>query len=810
MTACRPKRGLAGLAGLLLLLVLALAPVPGTVALAQQPTQGLTADWEAVASRAETTLDNERVASRTLETLRKEIADWRKRLTEEQNASSARIEILKSQIAALGPPPGEGQTESADITARRNSLNAQLAELQAPSLAAVEALSRAEAIIQEIDRRLRERQADALLKLSPSPLNPINWPAGVAVLTQGMKTLGQEVGQSWADPARRTDLRNNLPLILLFLVMAGLLVWKGPRFMERLSRRLQAVSIRARDVLAAVVSLGQIVVPVFGAFFLVVALVYSGMMGPRLSAFVGALPNAAFAFFSALWLGSWLFPTEAAGGRERAGLRLTDRPAEGRFLAAMIGLVAAAEVFRQAFITDVRPPLSLAAQSVWAAPLVILVSVFVFRLGVLLRGGARGASGAGEEVLFRNRLIRLIGTGAAVLAVVAPLLAVIGYVAAANAIIWPTVHSLGLIGLIILLQRFGTDIYLIVTRGDESARDELLPVLWGFALSLASLPVFALIWGARDTDIAEVWAKFVAGVSIGGVRVSPAAFLAFAVIFAAGYAATRLLQGALKSSILPRTKIEKGAQNAISAGVGYLGIVLAAIVAVNAAGIDLSSLAIVIGALSVGIGLGLQNIVSNFVSGIILLVERPISEGDMIEVGGKIGIVRAISVRSTRIETFDRTDVIVPNGDLVSGVVTNWTRSNMNGRLVQQFTVAHGSDTRKVQAILQEAADAQPLAMMDPPPNVGFIGYSPDGLIFEVRIILADLNLKGDLQTSLLHDVLERFAAAGIELPARPGLAAEAAAVPRRPKAAARRPPPKADPRQVMNDPDEGIDPDRR
>ena len=719
--------------------------------------------WEKDAARAEEVVALERALPSLLEQIRETIVDWRAKLAQAQNSNSAQIKTVKDQIAALGPAPTEEAPDAPEIAALRTKLTDQLAQLQAPGLAAVEAHSRAEGIIRQIDAKIRARQADALLKLSPTPVNPAHWPAALAVLTQGTKTLWAEADTAWQLPAKRTELRNNLPVIILYLLIAVVFVWRGPGFMESLTGRLQrGTSVRARNLAAGLVSLGQIIVPVGGMIFLVLALRSTGMVGTRSGALIDALPFAAFAFFAARWLGGWFFLPELS----RPGVpMLADRPAEARFHVSMIGLMLSAEIFRNAFITEVRPPLSMAAQAVWATPLTCVLAVFLFRLGVLLRRRSSEIAAADGATDFHIQIMRLVSTAVVVISVVAPVLAIIGYVAAAHALIWPTALSLGLIGMIILVQRFTANIYLMITQGDEDAREALFPVLIGMVLSFAALPLFALIWGARTTDLLEAWTQFSAGVSIGDTRISPAIFLTFVLVFAVFYMATRLVQGALRSTILPRTGLDKGAQNAVTSGVGYLGIFLSAIAAIGAAGINLSSLAIVAGALSVGIGFGLQNIVSNFVAGIILLIERPISEGDMIQVGNEFGVVKSISVRSTQIETFDRTDVIVPNADLISGVVTNLTRGNLTGRLIIPVGVAYGSDTRRVEAMLLEIANDQPLVLVDPAPTVYFVGFGADSLNFEVRTILSDVNFKMVVQSEILHQITERFAEESIEIP---------------------------------------------
>ena len=717
------------------------------------------AQWEKDAQGAEDALAADRVSNQALEALRERIVAWRSTFGTAQNANAAQIETVKAQIAALGPAPTEEKPDAPEIAGRRKALSDQLSKLQAPGLAAVEAYSRADGLIRQIDARIRARQASELLRLSPTPANPANWPAGVAVLTGGLHTLWKEADEAWNNPARRTELTNNLPVIVLLLAIAGILLVRGPDFIERLSvRLLTRASIRGGDIVAAVVSLGQVVVPVLGMVLLVAAILSTGMTGMRSRALISALPQAAFYFFTLRWLASWLFRSEAGHGPT-----LTDRPAEARFHVNTIALMAALEAFRRAFITEVRPPLSMAAQAVWAAPFVCILAIFLFRLGLILRPAQGPSAPAGTE--FRDKSLRLIGTAVVAISVVAPALALVGYVAAANALIWPTVASLGLFGLILLLQRFATDIYLVATRSGEEGREALLPVLIGFGFAILALPAFALIWGARTADLSELWTRFSEGLTIGETRLSPAVLLTFLLIFAIGYALTRLTQGALKSAILPRTKLEKGVQNALISGLGYLGIFLAALVAITGAGIDLSALGYVVGALSVGIGFGLQNIVQNFVSGIILLIERPISEGDMIEVNNQTGIVKGISVRSTWIETFDRTDVIVPNADLVSGVVTNLTRHNLSGRIIIPIGVAYGSDSRKVAAILLELVEAQPLVAVDPAPAVHLVGFGPDSLNFEIRAILSDVNFKMGVQTELLHQIYQRFAAERIELP---------------------------------------------
>ena len=722
-------------------------------------------DWQRMAERAEAEIAERRTSSDRLEEIRLQLAQWRAALLTAQNANSARIGTVREQIAALGPAPAEGESEADEISSRRQELAQQLVKLQAPGIAAEEGYRRADGLIREIDRTLRERQADELLQLWPSPVNPGNWPEAAIGLSDTVLRLWDEAVTAWTDPKARTELFDNMPLILVLLGVALALVVYVRRWVERFAERLQqGASVRGRKVWSLLASSGEIILPTLGVVALATALIASGMPGEIGRNIVAALPLIGFVIFAAAWLGARAFPRVQLDG---AVLPMPpERRAEGRFLSVLMGLVIATEMLRSAAMD--AQGYSDATTAVMTFPILLTGGLILMRTGRLLR-----LTRDAEDKSYVLRLLLVFARALTVVGALGPVLAGFGYVQAATALIYPAILSLGLISLLFILQRLLGDVWALVVKADEKAGDTLVPVLAGFAMTLASLPVFALIWGARFSDLTELWTRFTEGFSLGGATISPTDFMIFAVVFVIGYMLTRLFQGALRSTILPKTRIDQGGQTALVAGVGYVGIFLAALVAINAAGIDLSGLAIVAGALSVGIGFGLQQIVSNFISGIILLVERPVSEGDWIEVGGVQGRVRGISVRSTRIETFDRNFVIVPNADLITGRVTNWTRFSLSGRLIVPVAVAQGSDTRQVERILREIVEAQPLAILNPPPLVAFMGYTTNQLTFEIRVILRDVNFSLQVRSDINHLIMERFRQEGVHILPPPAPPAE-------------------------------------
>jgi small-conductance mechanosensitive channel len=757
-----------GLTVLLLALAVALSglagagPVPAA-AQGQQVQNGLDyAAWEDLAARVERALEGGEVATPVLEELRTQIAAFRQKFTEAQGVNATTLKTVRDQLAAIGPPPETG-TEPADITAQREELNRRLARLEAPARTAELARSRADGLITGIDETIRERETAELLRIGPMPVNPLHWPDALRALYRLTGDVTGEVARSWQSPIERTILKDNLPVIVVLTLVGLILLARGRRWSVRLMARLVGESPSAGRWIASFgASLGEWVLPYAGIYALVRAADTSGTLGVRGEMLLDALLPAALILLLARWLAQRVFPRHEPRGPV---LHLDDRCRySGRLYGALLGMVVAAFYFVQAVAEGAG--WSESATNVVIFPVQVLTGLLLWRLAALLSLHCRACMAENEgEPGFSGRVARLIGRVLLAVAVIGPLLAAVGYVKAAQALMLPTALSLLLLAALVIVQRLLTELYVMVTGNRDGAAESLLPVLAGFALVVVSLPGFALIWGARPAQLLEFWTRFTEGVSLGGVQISPVVFVTFAAVFALGYVVTRLVQGALRNTILPKTRLDTGGRNAIVSGTGYVGIFLAAVIAITSAGIDLSSLAIVAGALSVGIGFGLQNIVSNFVSGIILLIERPISEGDWIEVGGQHGYVKSISVRSTRIETFDRTDVIVPNADFVSGTVTNYTRGNTVGRVIVPVGVAYGTDTRRVEKILREIAEEHPMVLMNPAPNVVFRGFGASSLDFEIRAILRDVNWVMSVHSDMNHEIARRFVEEGIEIP---------------------------------------------
>ena len=729
-------------------------------------------DWEVAATRAERALALDAISDEALEDLRAEMAEFREAFLDSRDANAGRLATVESQVEALGPAPEEGAEEPAGTAARRAELEAQREELLAPRRAASESLSRAQGLIDEIDATLRDRQAAQLREAGPTPLNPELWRPAAVDLAEAGRRLVREPVEALERPGGAPLTRTSVPL-LIGLVLFGVALLTGARRWLRAPMRWaeRRLPLRAQGAAVFAISLGQVILPVAGAALIARAAAASGLAGPVWDSVLRVLPAAAFQLYGAFWLGGWLF------SRSDRWARVLDlSPAarrEGRAYAAILGAAFAGAVLLGGLASASAMDWPAETRAVVNAPFVLVIGIILFRMGRVLSSGAQAAPqdadgaapAASEGGAFGTFVARQIGRATMLAGIAGPILAALGYDAAATALVYPAVLTLALIGILVILQQFVRDLYALAGRRDDGAEDALLPVLIGFVLGIVALPLLALIWGARVSDLTELWARVRQGVTIGETVISPEAILAFALLFAIGLTVTRLLQRALRTQILPRTKLDVGGRTAIVSGLGYVGIFLAGLIAITGAGFDLTSLAFIFGALSVGIGFGLQNVVSNFVSGIILLIERPISEGDWIDVGGNQGYVRAISVRSTRIETFDRTDVIVPNADLIAGTVTNYTRGNLVGRLIAPVGVAYGTDTRKVEGILREIAEAHPMVSLAPPPSILFRGFGASSLDFEIRAILRDVNWVMSVHSDMNHAIAARFAAEGIEIP---------------------------------------------
>lgn len=281
---------------------------------------------------------------------------------------------------------------------------------------------------------------------------------------------------------------------------------------------------------------------------------------------------------------------------------------------------------------------------------------------------------------------------------------------------------------------------------------------------VGGIPALLLVWALNWVDFGGFLNTLTIGFQVGSVTISPAMVLGVLAILVFGYLATRLFNRWLGKRILSETHLNKGVQDSILKTASYAGYVLAIGFALSVAGLNFTNVAIVAGALGVGIGFGLQSIVNNFVSGLIILAERPVRVGDWVSLADGEGLVRRINVRSTEIETFDGCSIIVPNSQLVTGSVRNWTLNDNRGRITVPVSVKPGNDAELILKLLNETARQHAKVLPHPAPSATLSRIGINGLEFDLRVHVADLFDGGRVASDLRLAILDAFARNGVGL----------------------------------------------
>ena len=263
----------------------------------------------------------------------------------------------------------------------------------------------------------------------------------------------------------------------------------------------------------------------------------------------------------------------------------------------------------------------------------------------------------------------------------------------------------------------------------------------------------------------ENWWRTLMAVSwkIGEVVVSVGSIVDFILVLALTWFLTRFITVMLDLELFSRYEFPRGVPAAIQMIVRYLIITVGVVFALTVLGIKLTDLSLIAGALGVGIGFGLRNIMANFVSGLLLIFERPVQQGDVVEVGGVFGDVQNIGVRATTIKTYDGSEVIVPNADFITKEVINWTLSSKSRRVKMQYKVAFGNDPRQVIEIIRSAIEKHPGIRKEPAPKVLFDGYGDYYLEFTVYFWVDEKLL--DIKSETAINIYEALTEAGIEMP---------------------------------------------
>ncbi|MCJ2055835.1 DUF3772 domain-containing protein [Methylobacterium sp. J-048] len=711
-------------------------------------------------------------------------------VTEEIRALITRLdtplEAARERLAQLGPKPKDAP-ESSDVAEQRVEREAAVARIDETQRLARSLQVQGDQIIDRVSNRRRESFTRDLFQRSQPLVSPGLWAKVMADVPRDTRSLQSAVSDIGLLFSRNGSIGNLLFLGLAFGISIAL--YFGRRnIAPRAARRDAATTEPSRraTLLAAwrVILLGT-VPAVAGSYAVYYALDATNLLPSRLlpvaAAILGGL--AFIAFVEALCDGL-LSPDKPAWRPapvgDAAAIRLT-RLAVG--IATVLTVVKSVEALNSGISAAL--PISIATRGIGAVATALILAIGLHRFADTEQEEeacfgpyvpTKTTTGIGGPArLIGWAAVALIGAGA-----------LVGYVAFAAFLIDQLIWAGGVLVLLYLLVQ-SVDTFIGRALTDESRLATTLQANTGLrkrsltqisvlatgAARVVLILVAALLvlapWGLDSTDIVSSIRQAFFGFKVGDVTISLSS-IAFGVgILVLGVFVTRAVQRWLELTYLPATDLDAGLRNSITTIAGYCGFLLALALAFSYLGLSLEKLTIVAGALSVGIGFGLQSIVNNFVSGLLLLWERPIRVGDQVVIGDSEGIVKRISVRSTEIQTFDRSSVIVPNSNLISGVVKNRVRGDRSGRVSITVSVLRNQDPVRAAEMIVGCAQAHADVLRDPAPRVVFKKIGDPFLEFELLVWIVDVSLGQKVQTDLNYAVFAILSEAGFIPPLGPG-----------------------------------------
>ena len=760
------------LAWLLLLLVAAGPALAQTAAPPQRPFGQLVELWTRQLDRIATRADQASLLPVEIDALRVQAGDVRAAAAAAANLARGDLADTRKLLAPLeAKPASDAVPESDAVKAERE----RLTELAAVSEGRVKqcevVIARADQLIERLTKLRGEVMLRTLLRRDASPLSRDVWSKLGPELGTSLQTLSSATS-AWLGAGLRFDGRDLAGLAGWAIITV--LLWAGGRFLRRRFGRGEAAEPGQRDrtVTAAIDGVGLVLVPIL-AVWLIGKLLLATMPPPPIDVLLPELISRVITFLLVVGL------TATALSPHRPAWRIlpfTNQSAN-ELSQSLRRLMAVALSVDFIYVVLTRSGGETDAVSAVGA-LVLATVVSLFTLPALGNRAWHAAQPEGEE---RSTMIggtwwsvaRLL---LSVVVLSSILFALFGYATLAAQLHNAIYFTLLLIAVALLLHRLIGDLLEEAAAADTPSgrwvRRRLgLPAdatLRGqhLVMLVVDLVLFALLavlipaaWGVDTDAILNGAGQLIRGVQIGGITISLGNIAMAILAFVVCILLARLIRRIVRDRVLPTVDAPMPLRQSIDAGLNYVGVIVAILIGIGALGIDFTNLAIVLGALSVGIGLGLQNIANNVISGVFLLVERPIKAGDWVAVSGHEGFVRRINIRATEVETFQRTHVLVPNSMFLQNPVVNRTYSDTSSRVEIKLTVGLGTDVAVMEGLLREAALGHPRVLRVPAPIVRFIQITTSGLDFELFVFVARLEdrlvVSNDLNKAILAKLIE-------------------------------------------------------